>query len=758
MRIFVPQNKLSIQARNKFFLSLILISITAGIVFSTAFIPFTFGLNLLQAKVSQDGKIDKLEDAVFQPLPEQSVIYANDKKTKLATFYIQNRKVVPLSQISQYLQHAVIAREDRRFYSHTGVDLVGIARAVISNFGGEKEGTQGGSTLTQQYIKNTLIDLALQQGDPIQAYKASEQTLFRKIREAQLAIEVDNRLSKNEILQGYLNVAPFGQQVYGAETAAEHYFSKSAKDLNLVEAATIAAVTKSPAAYDPTKHPEAAKEQRNLVLDLMAEIGYISRSESTQAKEIDLKSTLKVQDVKVGCQAAGSAAFFCDYVQNVILADSIFGQTESQRRQFLFTGGLKIYSTLDPKAQKSAQDQVDAYIPGADPSGLGAALSAVQPRTGKILAMAQNKPYDPAGATPGSTAINYNVPLALGGSGGFSPGSTWKPFVLATWLKNGYSLNATMKTGDRKFLSSQFACASPGETWDLHNATSISYDNQTPLVATEQSNNVPFAVMATKLGLCDIVQTAKSIGYQGATASTADIAANMTDIPPTTIIGVGNATPLNMADSYATFAAGGMHCDPVAIDSIVKSDGSSIPVPPPNCQRAIGEDVANAVTYALEHVITSGLARGFDLDGGRAAALKTGTAEANHHIWACGYTPQVATAVWVGNPNWDQDLQNMTINGVYKYVWYGLDLPVPIWQHFMNSYLQGQPNQDFLAIDPKYLIYTFSDAGSNGPQPSPSPSPSESNYHPEPEPKPSVSPSPTPTPTPTPKPTPTPTK
>ncbi|MDR2799439.1 MAG: hypothetical protein LBB07_02335, partial [Bifidobacteriaceae bacterium] len=434
--------------------------------------------------------------------------------------------------------------------------------------------------------------------------------------------------------------------------------------------------------------------------------------------------------------------------------DPIFGTTDSDRRNFLYTGGLKIYTTLDAKAQKDAQEQVDSAIPGNDPSGLGAAMTAVQPGTGKIIAMAQNKPYDPAGITPGSTAINYNVPLALGGSGGFSPGSTWKPFVLATWLKNGYSLNATMRTTDRVFQTSQFACASPGETWNLHNATGVSFANQTPLVATEQSNNVPFAVMATKLGLCDIVETAKSVGYQGATQSTQDITANMNSIPPTTIIGVGNATPLNMADSYATFAAKGMHCDPIAIDSIQKMDGSLAAVPQPNCRRAIGEDVAAAVDYALEHVITNGLAVGFGLDG-HTAALKTGTAEANHHIWACGFTPQVATAVWVGNPNWDQDLQNMTINGVYKYEWYGLDLPVPIWQRFMNAYLAGKPAEDFPPIDPKYLVYTFSDAGSNGYIPDPSPSPSNSD-EPKPNPEPTHKPSPTPTPTPKPTPTPTP--
>jgi membrane peptidoglycan carboxypeptidase len=752
MQIFRPKNELSVKKRHQLLLSLVLMSAAAGIAFSSFFIPISVGLNLIQANIAQETAHYKLEDSVFQPMPQQSAIYANDKKTKLATFYIQNRIVVPLSQVSPYLQHAVIAREDRRFYSHTGIDLVGILRASLTTFSNQED-MQGGSTLTQQYIKNTLIDLALQEGDPISAYRAAEQTLFRKIREAQLAIEIDNRMSKDEILQGYLNVAPFGTKVYGAETASEHYFSKHAKDLNLVESATIAAITKSPALYDPILHPEEAAHQRNIVLDLMAETGFITDADRDTAKAVDLKSTLKVQTVKVGCQAAGSAAFFCDYVQNVILSDPIFGTTDSDRRNFLYTGGLKIYTTLDAKAQKDAQEQVDSAIPGNDPSGLGAAMTAVQPGTGKIIAMAQNKPYDPAGITPGSTAINYNVPLALGGSGGFSPGSTWKPFVLATWLKEGNSLNATMRTSDRVFQTSQFACASPGETWNLHNATGVSFAHQTPLVATEQSNNVPFAVMATKLGLCDIVETAKSIGYQGATQSTQDLTANLTAIPPTTIIGVGNATPLNMADSYATFAAKGMHCDPIAIDSIQKMDGSLAAVPQPNCQRAIGEDVAAAVDYALEHVITDGLARGFGLDG-RTAALKTGTAEANHHIWACGFTPQVATAVWVGNPNWDQDMTNMTINGVYKYQWYGLDLPVPIWQKFMNAYLSGMPAEDFPPIDPKYLVYTVSDAGSNGYIPDPSPSPSHSE---EPKPEPTHKPSPTPIPTPTPKPIPTPT-
>ena len=268
-------------------------------------------------------------------LPQQSRMYASDGTTLIATFYDQNRINVSLGKVSKVMQQAVVAREDRRFFQHHGVDPQGVLRAFVQTYVNQGN-TQGGSTLTQQYVKNMLIEQAQSENDPIGAYHAKEDTIARKIKEMLLALQIEKTYSKADILQGYLNIAQFGTSTYGVETAAQHYFSKSAADLNAGEAATIAAITKNPAKYDPTVNVAEAQNQRNIVLDLMVTCKFLTKAQATQFKSVPLQNMLKIKAVSVGCQAAGDSAFFCDYVVHKILNSSAFGKTSAERRRLLY--------------------------------------------------------------------------------------------------------------------------------------------------------------------------------------------------------------------------------------------------------------------------------------------------------------------------------------------------------------------------------------------------------------------------------------
>lgn len=361
-------------------------------------------------------------------LPEKSVILAADGQL-LATFFDQNRVVVPLTEISPLLQHAVIATEDKRFYQHAGVDPTGMLRAAVKNQLNVGGGQEGASTLTQQYIKNVLIDAALandNEAERLAAIRAAQEAegaegYARKLREAKLAIALEKRETKDQILEKYLNIAPFGASVYGAESAAQYYFSKPARDLTYLEAATIAGVTQSPTKWDPVLNPEASQTRRNVVLRLMHEQGFITKAEYDAGVATPLADTMRPQPLRGGCMAAGDivpgSGYFCDYVTKVILNDPAFGPERADRKRLLYRGGLTITTTLDPRQQSIADAEVKAGVPVGDPSGVKSAISVVEPGTGKITAMAQTTNFNPTSTPgPGEDAVNYNTDAAFADS------------------------------------------------------------------------------------------------------------------------------------------------------------------------------------------------------------------------------------------------------------------------------------------------------------------------------------------------------
>src|SRR5690625_2349984 len=367
-------------------------------------------------------------------LSQQSRMWAADGSL-LATFYFRNRVIVDLDEINPDMQDAMVAIEDSRFYEHGGVDLQGVARAAVNNF--TEDSLQGASTLTQQYVKNVLITQADAEGDMRALNAARERSYGRKLREMKLAIALEQRLSKEEILERYLNIAQFGRSQYGVEAAARYYFNTTAADLTLAEAATLAGVTQSPNALDPEKHPDKANAKRNTVLARMHELGYISQEQLDEARSETVEEMLDVRPTSqtcVGVGKKGNAAFFCDYVTKIITHNEAFGETREDRTKLLYRGGLDIYTTLDPKLQEQAQKAAMDAVPKDDKSGVATSIVTVEPGTGEILTMAQNRDYRTGSDTGvGETAVNYSTDQQFGGSNGFQPGSTYKPFVLAAW-------------------------------------------------------------------------------------------------------------------------------------------------------------------------------------------------------------------------------------------------------------------------------------------------------------------------------------
>ncbi|WP_159449602.1 transglycosylase domain-containing protein [Demequina sp. NBRC 110057] len=656
---------------------------------------------------------DELQDV---SLSQQSNIYARDGKTLLATFYSQNRVVVPLEEISPWMQKAIVAVEDRRFWEHHGVDGEGLLSAAYTNL--TSDSSPGASTLTQQLVKNTLLQAAENEGDDEAIEDATEVSLPRKIREWRLALALEQNLDeqlgaecsaddpavdcgKEEILQQYLNIAQFGgNSLYGVESAAQYYFSKPASELTAIEAATIAGVTQNPSKWDPTRvfedgsnNYDAAEKRRDTVLGTMYEQGMITKAEFDEYEATPVEDTLNVSKPLVSCAASDIAPFFCDYVTKVIAKNEVFNSDGQSGTQLLYKGGLDIITTLDVKKQKIATEELYNSVPAGDANGYAMAMVALDPSTGEILSMTQNRSYDPAAEAENSTSINYSVDREWGGSKGFSVGSTFKTIVLADWLQEGHSLKEYVNAGKQKWTSENWAetCEGPVLTSGSWSPGNVGEDSQgyiTVLDATARSINTAFADMASQLDLCDIRDVGEAMGYQNADGS--DFL-----LYPSSIIGSQNGSPLTMAEVYQTYANGGVHCEPLAIRSITDANGEEIAVPQKDCRQAISKEVADGVTYAMEGVLETNAGRNSQLADGRPAAGKTGTSQNNSHTWFAGFTPQLVSVFWLGNPDEDTPQQNVTINGQwYNYV-YGSTIAGPTWSRFMNRALDGQEQVDF---------------------------------------------------------------
>ena len=692
----MPKKKsLTLQRVLVLLLAYIMLAVCGGVAASVLFVPGVIGANKAAKAVIPSLKVENVDFDVTS-LPQKSTMYARDGSTVIATFYNQNRIVVPLKKISKTMQQAVVAREDRRFWTHAGVDVQGVMRAFVQTYL-VKGSQQGGSSLTQQYVKNVLLMQAIDDVDSIAQYHATEDTIARKIREMLISVQMEKKYSKAEILQGYLNIAQFGNNLYGVETAAQRYFSVSAADLNVVQSATIAAITKNPSLYDPLveENQKESENQRNIVLKLMLQEGYITQKQYTEAVNTPLKDTLKAQDVNVGCQDTGDYAYFCDFVVHRIQNSEEFGKTRAERNKLLQEGGLKIVTTLDVEANSTMMETARNTIPPDDPSGMEIAMAAVKPGTGEVLSFGLNRYYDatPAAANdPTKTSQNYAVDLADGGGSGWTIGSSWKPINLIAWMEAGHSINDNLQTST-SYPTTDFACSNysgGADSWNVSNAMGAGTVNpESPFLGLVRSHNTTQASMGAILKLCKVADTATELGYHdAATGETIDKTQVYT---PSMMIGSVNVSPLTMASIFAVYASNGVQCNPIAISKVTDKDGNDLKVPSANCHQAVDKDIIQTLAYTLNQgtVRPDGAGWSFRLADGRKSFGKTGTSE-DLAVSGGSFIPnQIAAFAVVGdaqNP-YTNRISNIAINGRYNSYWDGSTIAAPAVTNFFNSYI-----------------------------------------------------------------------
>ncbi|MGH4033145.1 transglycosylase domain-containing protein [Actinomycetota bacterium Odt1-20B] len=661
------------------------VSVLAGAVLAGIALPAAGALGLA-AKGSVEG-FDEIPANLRQPPLSQRTTILDAKGGNIATVYSRDRTVVPLKDISPYMQKAIVAIEDARFYEHGAVDMKGILRALNQNAqsGGV---SQGASTLTQQYVKNVFVEEA--GDDPTKVAEATQQTLGRKIRELKYAIQIEDKLGKKRILNNYLNITYFGQQAYGVEAAAQRYFSKPAKELNVQEAALLAGIVQSPSRYDPVNDTEEATKRRNVVLQRMADTHDISQQDADKAKEKPLG--LKVSKPKNGCiTSVNGAGFFCDYVREVFLNDPVFGKTKEARAKLWNRGGLKIRTTLDPQAQESVQASIKDHVNQTDE--VATAATIVEPGSGKILGMGQSRPY---GFKKDETTINLSVNKDMGGGAGYQPGSTFKPIVAAAAIEGGKPPTQSYASPyEMAYPSSVSAC--DGKTWSNTAGSKVSNENESEVgpyamrEATAKSVNTYYVQLIGDIGICPVTQMADKMGVHRADGN------DMVQAP-SIALGTQEMSPLTMASAYATFASRGTYCTPIAIESISTLGGKSLPVPKTSCSRAMSEKTADTINTLLKGVVEDGTGQQAGLGGGRPSAGKTGTTDFRYAAWFVGYTPNMSGAVWVGDPQHKRQMVNITIGGQPYDKVFGGEVPGPIWRDAMSGALAGKPAPGFNTI------------------------------------------------------------
>ncbi|WP_420176829.1 transglycosylase domain-containing protein [Luteococcus sp. OSA5] len=623
------------------------LSVICGLLVAGLVLPFAWVSGSV-IKASADSLESLPAELEIGPQSERSKVLMSDGSV-LAEFYAENRVYVPLNKIAKVMQQAQIAIEDHRFYEHGAIDFEGTARAAVRSASGT---TQGGSTLTQQYVKQVQVETAKYNNDEEAQAKATEQTLSRKIRELRYAVAVEKKLTKDQILERYLNIAYYGDGAYGVEAAAKHYFNTTAAKLTLPQAAMLAGLVQNPAATDPVNNPTAALNRRNIVLNRMVTVGDITKEQADAAKKQGFDKS-KVQQPKNDCTDSPFQTM-CQYVKNVLLSDQFktLGKTKEERLNTLQRGGLTIQTLIDPQAQAAAEKAVARRIAPTDPFISTSVL--VQPKTGLIVAMAQNRTK--LGDKPGQTWYNYSVNRSMGGAEGYQAGSTFKTFTVAAAIAKGipptraYNSPQTMEFGGSTFRS----CDGPFPSPPYRPKNSTGAGHFTMEQATMRSINTYFVQLQRAVGNCDVVKMAQAAGVERADGK--DLLKD--EVPGSGgVVGFDNVvsftlgpvevTPLSMAQAYATFANRGVRCDPIIIKSVKTKAGKQAPVPSANCKRTIDPEVADQVNKILKRTIESGTARPAYLPDGRDQAAKTGTTDSAEAVWLAGYTPDMAAVAMI---------------------------------------------------------------------------------------------------------------
>ena len=639
-------------------------------------------------------------DFTQTPLSQQSRILADDG-TLISTPYEENRVIVPLAQIAPVMRQAQIAIEDNRFFEHGGIDPLGVGRAFISNLGGGS--TQGASTLTQQYVKITLQENAISNNDKLGARAATARSYTRKLQELKYAITLEKNLTKNQILEGYLNLVYYGGQAYGVEAAARHFFGVSAAQIDLPQAATLAGLVQAPSLTDPIKEPAKALARRNVVLDRMHTLNLIADKAWRAARATKMVThSLPAQN---SC-ALSPYPYFCTYVTAWLEELPSLGKTTQERKRTISRGGLTIQTTLNPKMEAEARQALIEKVPVGNSEKIGAAAAVVEPGTGHVLAIAQNTIFSNT-ISVGKTAVNWAVDQKYGNSIGFAFGSTAKMFAVAQALKSGMPIDSSVvvRPADAShaavFTQADFhdGCTMGDKPWNVHNDEGSATGQISLTVAAAKSVNTAFAGLVAKLGACSVRTLMGQMGLHQSSGQPIQI------FPSSVTLGSDSTSPLTLASAYATVASGGTYCIPSPVIAITTSDHKRIALPKNQCTKVLDPDVANGVTKILKNVLLPGgtASNIGGLAGGRPAAGKTGTAgNASGHTnetWFVGYTPQLSTAVWVGTPNDKGNAQNLVdlqLGGTfYPNEVFGATIAAPIWKQIMDQTSAGMPVRDF---------------------------------------------------------------
>jgi membrane peptidoglycan carboxypeptidase len=641
---------------------------------------------------------------IFNGLPEYIVLDAGSQQNTIAvrnadgsvsivaTIYRQNRQEVTLDQIDDDLECATLAGEDRRFYEHGGVDVPSLVRAAVGLITDDRD-AGGASTLSMQTVRNILQQEALNNDSWSEEKKQEEieaalaPTLERKIKEMKLAIGLEKNYTKDEILQGYLNIAGFGGNTYGVQAAAREFFGKSAADLTIAEAASLIAIVQEPGARslnDPENYADN-QERRDVILKEMKGYGCITAAERDEALAIPVDDDfVNPQSSTVGCRnAAQGYGYICDYALHVIDELEALGETPEERQKAWDRGGYQLVLTINPGLQAVAWNTVHQWAPSNETRfALGAVATSVEVGTGNIVTMAQNKTFDDSlePVDPLTTnAVNLAADLAHGGSQGFQPGSTYKPYVLLAFLAAGHGLNESYNASVREVNQADFAdsCGPAmlangeprldgsgnvvgppwGGTYKFRNDSNESGTRRI-IPATAGSVNSIFIQMAKAVDQCDIRKLAESIGVHDAGGH------DLVTRPSCSIGGCeNNIAPLTQAAAYAAIANGGVYCEPRMIAAVIGPDGVQVEGQPTVCgQSLVTPSVAYTAAHAMAAVMTG---TGVDSNPRDETPYigKTGTTDKSIHTWMVGSSTRVATAVWVGNITGEQAMRNIRING-----------------------------------------------------------------------------------------------
>jgi membrane peptidoglycan carboxypeptidase len=567
-------------------------------------------------------------------LPQTTVITYADGVTEVGRVSEENRTDVGLEAVPVPVQQAVLAAENRQYYTEPGISPRGITRALLTNVRGGGEIQQGGSTITQQYAKQAIL-------------KDPERTYTRKVREIFLALKLDQTYSKDQVLEWYLNTVYFGRGAYGIQAAAETYFGKDASELAVAEGAVLASSVRSPAAYDPERHPQDARARFDYVLNGMVEQQWLAPAERSAVEYPTVLPAARPD------RLAGQAGYLVRLAEEELTRR---GFTEEQVQQ----GGLRVVLTVDQRAQDAAVEAIDEVLPERD-DDVQPSLAAVEPGTGAIRALYGGPDYV---TRPFNTATRGTAPA----------GSAFKPIVLATALEQGYSLR------------SRYDGNSPArfDGYTPSNAGGADYGQVDLVTATQESVNTAYVALADDLDLDDVAATARAVGIDS-------------DVPADEGLSVALGgpvfvTPLEMAEAYATFAARGTHAEPYLVQTVTSPDGDVLFEARPRTEQALSRDTADDVTHALEQVVRNGTGTRARLSGGREAAGKTGTAATEEGdtlaVWFAGYTPQLAVAISVNRD------RNAPIDDIARSV-SGGRIPAVMFSEFLDEVLADAEEVDF---------------------------------------------------------------